>query len=256
MPFFSIITPTYKRADVLKQAIRSVLDQNYPDFEMIVINDSPDDRSYNDLKNDLKNPHITYVKNKRNEGANFSRNYALDLVSARSDWVIFLDDDDYLTPNTLKIFSSLIQKYTNDKWFMCNRATNDGKSLTKIVKNDARLNYAWNFLITKRFKGDATHCIRKNTLRNIYFPKTIKQGDEWLFFYELSLRSPFFYHNFNATKTFGYKTSGLNFRKRTTEEQLRTLKLLWKEGKARKIHLNPSFIIYISMRFVRSFVKK
>lgn len=256
MPFFSIITPTHKRADGLKRALLSVLDQNYPNFEIIVINDSPDDTSYKDIEKEIKDPHITYVKNKKNEGVNFSRNRALDLVSIKSDWIIFLDDDDYLAPDTLRTFSNLIQKHTDEKWFICNRATSEGKSLTHISKNNTRFNYAWNFLITKRFKGDATHCIHKNTLKNIYFPKTIKQGDEWLFFYERSLRSPLFYHNFNATKTFGYEKEGLNFRPRTTHEQLQTLKLLYKEGKTRKIHLHTSFIIYILIRFMRSFVKK
>ncbi|MFH1188283.1 MAG: glycosyltransferase family 2 protein [bacterium] len=256
MPYFSIITPTYKRANALRRAIFSVMGQNYQDFEMIIINDSPDDESYKDIDDVFIDSRIRYIKNERNKGVNFSRNRALDLVSMESDWVIFLDDDDYFASDTLKIFSDLIKKYENDTWFMCNRATKGGVSLTSISKNDTRLNYVWNFLITKRFKGDATHCIRKDALKDIYFPKTIKQGDEWLFFYELSLHSPFFYHNFNATKTLGYETGGLNFRQRTIKKQLQTLKLLYQEGKERKIHLNPSFVIYMSMRLIRSFIKK
>ena len=41
MSFFSIITPTYKRADKLQRAIDSVMSQTSGDFEMIIVNDSP-----------------------------------------------------------------------------------------------------------------------------------------------------------------------------------------------------------------------
>ena len=43
---FSIITPTYKRADTLRRAISSLLSQTHTDWEMVVINDSPEDKSY------------------------------------------------------------------------------------------------------------------------------------------------------------------------------------------------------------------
>ena len=255
MPFFSIITPTYKRVDKLQKAIDSVLNQSYQNFEMIIVNDSPNDESYKNFENNISDPRIIYLKNEKNSGVNFSRNRGLDSISPKAEWVIFLDDDDTLAKDTLQTFVDLIKKNENEKWFVCNRATTDGKSLTKSPKNNSHINYAWDYLITKRFKGDATHCIKKELLKNNYFPKTIKQGDEWLFFYELSLRTQFFYHNFNATLTDGYSDDGLNFRKRTIAEQLNTLKLLIKEGVQRKIFWHLTFIMYIKLRFLRAFIK-
>ena len=169
MPLFSIITPTYKKATNLRRAIDSVLNQNHTSFEIIIINDSPDDTSYADIEQNktFADSRIRYYKNDCNKGVNFSRNRELDLVSEKSDWIIFLDDDDYLAEDALNNFSKLIHENKNEKWFVCNRATDTGISLTHISGNNKRHNYAWNFLITKRFKSDATHCIQREALKHI-----------------------------------------------------------------------------------------
>ena len=83
----------------------------------------------------------------------------------------------------------------------------------------------------------------------------MKQADEWLFFYQLSLQTKLFYHDFNATITDGYEKSGLNQRKRTTIEQLKTLTALAKEGYRLRLLFYPTFILYLGVRFIRSFLK-
>jgi glycosyltransferase involved in cell wall biosynthesis len=258
MPFFSIITPTYKRGDKLQKAVDSVLAQTHKDFEMIIVNDSPDDLTYAEFEDNLKiavEHKIKYVKNDKNSGVNFTRNRGLDLVSEKADWILFLDDDDIFTPETLETFARLIQENPVQNWFVANRAMANGKSLTDIGGSDIAQEYIWNFLITRRFNGDATHCINKSFSKNIYFSKTVRQGDEWFFFFQLSLKSYFFYHDFNATITDGYQESGLNYRERTTMEQLRTIGLLVTEGAQLGIAFSPSFIVYMCIRFVRAFVK-
>jgi len=47
----SIIIPTYKRPDLIKRAIRSILNQTYQDFEIVIIDDSPDDETEKVVKN-------------------------------------------------------------------------------------------------------------------------------------------------------------------------------------------------------------
>ena len=93
---FSIITPTYKRSDKLIRAVKSVQAQTYKDWEMVVVNDSPNDETYIPFASSINDPRIHYHVNKTNSGVNFTRNFALDRVSADSKWVVFLDDDDYL----------------------------------------------------------------------------------------------------------------------------------------------------------------
>jgi len=255
MATFSIITPTYKKADKLTRAIRSVFEQANQNFTMIIVNDSPDDASYASLEQGLLlDTRIRYVKNEKNMGANFSRNRGISMADEDS-WIIFLDDDDYLANEALLTFETLIEKHSKEHWFIANRADESGISYTRIVPDKAHLEYAWNFLILRKFSGDATHCIRASFAKKILFPMHIRQGDEWIFFYELGTKTGFYYTNYNATLTDGYDASGLNFRARSTHTQLHTLRLLWNEGASRGLLSKPSFLIYMAMRFVRAFVK-
>lgn len=249
---FSIITPTYKRADKLIRAVGSVLKQTHIDWEMIIVNDSPTDTSYGTFEASISDPRITYLKNEENMGVNFSRNRALDSISKDSDWIIFLDDDDYLAPGALETFSDLISKYPNNEWFVTNRAFPDGNSITRFPRSDIEYSYAWDYLILKRCKGDATHCIKTTLVDGIRFSKLIKQAEEWIFFYQIGLKSKIFYHPHNSTLTEGYnETSGLNFRKRTRTEQLKTLANLTHEDARLRLIYHPTYLAYLFMRLIR-----
>lgn len=249
---FSIITPTYKRRDLLGRAVQSVLRQTYAEWEMIIVNDSPDDFSYKTLPSSSNDLRICYFVNDKNRGVNYSRNRALDSVSKDSDWVIFLDDDDYLAPDTLATFNKLTTTHPECKWFVTNRAYANGTLVTKYPKPETWYSYIKDVLILKRCKGDVTHCIKTSILTNIRYSKYIKQAEEWLFYYQIALREKIFYHNHNSTLTDGYdKVSGLNFRKRTRGEQVETLRAFIHEGYRLHLQHHTTFLIYLFMRFVR-----
>lgn len=252
---FSIITPTHKRIDGLMRAVASVQAQTYQDWEIIIVNDSPADTSYARFFSHINDPRIRYISNISNLGVNTSRNKALDALSINSEWVIFLDDDDYFAPDTLATYVDLISKHKDMSWFVTNRALQDGTSLTKIAKSDITYSYAWEYLILKRCKGDATHCISTTSLNNIRFSKKIKQGEEWFFFFQLGLKHKMFYHDHNSTISEGYSTQGLNDRKRSQKEQLDTVKKLYLEGLPLSLSRNLTFLIYISMRVFRAFIR-
>lgn len=249
---FSIITPTYKRGGLLARAVNSVLHQSYTDWEMIIVNDSPDDSSYSVFASSIADPRIHYYVNDVNRGVNYSRNRALDSVSKDSDWVIFLDDDDYLAPDALEDFKTLTTAHQEGKWFITNRAYASGVLVTKYPKPEARYSYIRDVLILKRCKGDVTHCIKTTLLAKVRYSKHIKQAEEWLFYYQIALHKKMYYHSHNSTLTDGYdEITGLNFRKRTRKEQFKTIRAFIREGY--DIHLlhHPTFLIYLLMRFVR-----
>jgi glycosyltransferase involved in cell wall biosynthesis len=252
---FSIITPTYRRADMLRRAVASVVAQTYSDWEMIIVNDSPDDASYQDFASSINDPRISYHVNPINKGVNFSRNYALDKVSADSKWVIFLDDDDYLSPDALKIFHGLIETHTGTNWFITNRAYTDGVPVTKIKSSDRRYSYIRDYLLLRRIKGDVTHAINTNSIHHTRFSKYVKQGEEWIFFYELGLREKMFYHDHNSTLTDGYGKNGLNFRQRSLQSYLKDLSILSYEGIKRGLWYHPTFFFYLSGRLIKRLLR-
>lgn len=253
---FSIITPTFKRAEHLIRAVSSVQNQTYKDWEMVIVNDSPDDTKYEKFESSINDPRIRYLKNSKNEGVNFTRNRALDSISIHSDWVIFLDDDDYLAPDALATFAELIRSKGAVSWFITNRAYKNGNPVTEFPKSDTWYSYARDYLILKRCKGDATHCIDTRKLNGIRFSQKLKQAEEWLFFYQLGLKNRFYYHDHNSTITEGYDAQGgLNFRKRPRKNQLLTLIVLGYEGTLLRISYHPTFILYLFMRFIRVLIK-
>ncbi len=255
---FSIITPTFRRKERLDRAVASVLAQTYQDWEMIIINDSPFDETYNEFATSINDARIHYHVNPKNNGVNYSRNHALDKLSADSRWVIFLDDDDYLAPDTLATLSRLILLGGDIKWIMTNRAYKNGKSVTSTPYDDALFSYAWSYLIFKRIKGDATHCIETKliTHNRMRFSKYVKQGEEWFFFYQVGLRTKIFYHDHNSTITDGYDDqSGLNFRRRSFRERYESQLQLFYEGSRKKL-LHPSFLFYLFLRTLKLFIPK
>lgn len=253
---FSIITPTHKRAHLLARTIESVLNQTYTNWEMIIVNDSPEDTSYGALISSLTDTRIHYYKNDINRGVNHSRNFAMDHIAKDSDWIVFLDDDDYFAQDALQALHNLIISKPHIRWFVTNRAHANGKLVTHYPKNNTYYSYIWDRLILKRCKGDVTDCLESNLVKNIRYSKHIKQAEEWVFFYQISLKEKFYYHSHNSTLTDGYdEIFGLNFRKRTKKEQYDTLLKFIKEGKELGILYRPTFILYLCIRLVRLVIK-
>lgn len=251
---FSIITPTFKRKELLKRAVASLQAQTYKDWEMLIVNDSPYDESYKEFAVSLNDARIRYYCNDSNHGVNYSRNFALERISADSKWVIFLDDDDYLAPDTLAHFSECILLNPHKRWFLTNRALKNGTPLTRFPHEETLYSYAWQYLILKRCKGDATHCIETKLITHIHarFSHHVKQGEEWFFFYQVGLHEKIFYSDHNSTISDGYDAaSGLNFRRRTRTEQFETITTLVYEGARGGFLLKPSFIVYCLLRYIK-----
>lgn len=249
---FTIITPTYERADKLVRAVQSVQSQTYRDWEMIIVNDSPNDESYAPFASSINDPRIHYHINHTNSGVNFSRNKALDKASSHSDWTIFLDDDDYFAPDALQTFHDLILNHPEKTWFITNRAHRDGTPMTDIKKSNTSYSYIWDYLLLHRIRGDVTHAIETSKLHTIRFPQRVKQGEEWLFFYQLGLTEKVFYVDHNSTISDGYdEQNGLNFRKRSRAEKFEALSVLFYEGVERGIAYHPTFLIYMLARLIK-----
>ena len=68
---FSIITPTFKRQELLSRAVASLQAQTYKDWEMIIVNDSPKDTAYHDFTSSVNDSRIHYFVNEINRGVNY-----------------------------------------------------------------------------------------------------------------------------------------------------------------------------------------
>jgi len=126
VPKFSIITPLYNKEKDIKNTLLSVLDQSFKDFEVIVINDGSTDNSEEIVKSVSDKRIFLYTK--KNEGVSKARNYGVEKAS--SNYIAFLDADDYWYPNHLENLDFLITKYPNNSWYASAYEKKRNNSLT------------------------------------------------------------------------------------------------------------------------------
>ncbi|MFC4161599.1 glycosyltransferase [Chitinimonas lacunae] len=106
-PCFSVVLTTYNRAELLGDAVRSVLEQSCGDFELIVVNDAgaPVEAT---LAPFLDDGRILYLRHAVNRGLSAARNTALALVRGR--YICYLDDDDLMRPEHLATIKAALDR--------------------------------------------------------------------------------------------------------------------------------------------------
>ena len=98
-PVISVIIPVYNTEKYLRCCIDSVLAQTYKDFELLLIDDGSTDSSGAICDEYAEKDTRVRVFHKENGGVSSARNLGLD--NARGNWIMFVDGDDWIAPNTL-----------------------------------------------------------------------------------------------------------------------------------------------------------
>ena len=111
-PMVTIIVPVYNAEKTLRRCIDSVLDQEFSDFELLLVNDGSKDSSGSICQEYAKKDSRIRLLDKPNTGVSDSRNQAISLT--RGTYLQFLDSDDWITPNATKLFVETAEKYHCD----------------------------------------------------------------------------------------------------------------------------------------------
>lgn len=110
---FSVIIPVYNKEQVIERCIKSVLNQTYQNFEIVVIDDGSADNSKYILST-IKDTRIKIIT-QTNFGVSVARNVGIE--NSVQPWICFLDADDEWLPNHLDILNELIKKYPDKRIF-------------------------------------------------------------------------------------------------------------------------------------------
>lgn len=113
MSFFSVIIPLYNKECFIENTLKSVLNQSFTDFEVIIINDGSTDKS-EEKTLEFKDARIQYF-HKENGGVSSARNFGIE--KSKSDYIAFIDADDYWYPNFLQEMHQNIHKHPEFKVF-------------------------------------------------------------------------------------------------------------------------------------------
>jgi len=99
-PYVSVVLPTYNRAKILLRAIRSVLDQTFTDFELIVVDDGSIDETPSLIRS-IADERMIYIQHSLNSGVSAARNSAIH--ASRGELIAFQDSDDEWQPQKLAL---------------------------------------------------------------------------------------------------------------------------------------------------------
>jgi glycosyltransferase involved in cell wall biosynthesis len=97
----SVVVPIYNAGRKLDKCIKSILDQTFKDFELVLVNDGSTDSSLDICKEYEKKDSRVILINKKNEGCIAARRCGIE--ESNSDYVMFVDADDWIDKNTIDI---------------------------------------------------------------------------------------------------------------------------------------------------------
>jgi len=106
---YSIIIPVYNAEKYLKKCIDSILDQNYKNYELILVNDGSSDSS-GSICNKYKDS-VVKVIHKENGGSTSARKAGSSI--AKGEYIVFIDADDFIEQDFLERINQYIDEYDN-----------------------------------------------------------------------------------------------------------------------------------------------
>jgi glycosyltransferase involved in cell wall biosynthesis len=172
-PLFSIILPVYNRELLVKRAIESCLAQDYPDFELIVVDDGSTDRSVS-VAEAYRDSRISVVRHPVNRGVGPARNTGVE--AGRGEWIVCLDSDDELLPEGLSAMAARVNRVdrlVDGVRFMC-RLDSGALSPDPALQGeiwDYQGYVRWAESVRDR-RQESLPCVRRATFRVTRYPET------------------------------------------------------------------------------------
>lgn len=231
MPFFSIIIPLFNKENFIESTLKSVLIQSFTDFEILIVNDGSTDSSEEKAKQ-FADPRIRYFL-KENGGASSARNYGIE--KAQSNYITFLDADDYWYPTFLQEMCEKINRFPKQKVFSAAIEIETSKKTIPAVYSIEKTN---DFEIVNYFKASSkesviwTSCavFHKNIFEEIgNFDTEIQSGqdtDLWIriglvypILFSWKILARYVYDETSLSKNTHFNYTKINFSKFSEQEK-------------------------------------
>lgn len=116
LPSLTVVIPTYNRADYLRVAIQSVLDQTFQDFEILVSDNASSDNT-TEVVASFGDARIRYHRHARNIGP--TPNWRFAMTQPQTEFIAPLADDDYYLPEHLATGLQAIRQYPQAAYYTC-----------------------------------------------------------------------------------------------------------------------------------------
>jgi len=207
-PLISVIIPTYNRGYVVGNTVKSVLDQKYPNFEIIVIDDGSEDDTKEVLR--IFTDKIKYLY-QANSGVSSARNAGIK--ESRGEWVTFLDSDDEWSPEYLHTQNVFLSRQSHLEASISNSTLHNYGELIDVFKWRGVSKHVtdtgfyipadtFRFVLKNHITQLATLIVKKSVLEvnNIYFNENISIAEDLEFILKISLCTPIGFNSANHVK--------------------------------------------------------
>ena len=177
LPLVSIITPTFNSTKFIAQTIRSVQNQSYSNWELIVVDDCSTDETVNIIKDFVANDSRVFLYQlEKNSGAGIARNLGIQKANGR--FIAFLDSDDLWKREKLKTqVDYLISKNVPFTFSYYECINEEGEPLNKIITAPQKLTF--NKLFFCNFVGNLTGIYDVSYFGKIPISK-IRKRQDWI----------------------------------------------------------------------------
>tara|TARA_Y200000002_G_scaffold372222_1_gene369763 strand:+ start:450 stop:1199 length:750 start_codon:yes stop_codon:yes gene_type:complete len=160
-----IILPNYNSSEFIDETIKSVLNQNFKNWRLIIIDDYSDIKTRKKIKGYEKFKKIKVFWLKKNKGAAYCRNFAIS--KSKSKYLAFLDSDDIWKKNKLKLQLQYMKKNNYD--FTYTYYETFGLQSRKIIPPE---NFDFERFIKNTSIATSTMMIKRTATKNIKFTHT------------------------------------------------------------------------------------
>lgn len=221
---FSIILPTYNRASFLHKAIKSVIAQTIPNWELIIVDDGSTDNTKDIVQEYInKESRIKYIFQENSERS-AARNNGINYTNG--DWICFLDSDDLYHHQHLEEFKNLIieNNFQDGLYFsgISNNIFNEEEQ-----KYNLEFQNNLEFVLLNTF-GTPQACVTKNIFRKHRFNENITNGEDRELWVRILEENKLFYHKRRTIISINHSERSVNLG--SEFESLETLKFIIKQN--------------------------
>lgn len=177
-PLVSVVIPTYNRSKELARAIKSVLNQTYQDFEILVV----DDGSEEDLKvicDSFNDQRIKFLRNDTHTNANVARNRGIK--EAQGEYIAMLDSDDEYLPHHLSRRVEKIKEWDCDGIFGSAYIDNGEEQTLKLSRPLRKGELMINYLLSDGFAQTSSHFYKANAAKAVLWDETLLRHQDYDF---------------------------------------------------------------------------
>lgn len=169
MPRVSVVIPNYNHARFLDQRLRSVLDQTYRDFEIVLLDDASSDDSRAVIERYLATPNLRFLPSARNSGSPFKQ-WNRGVSEARGELVWIAESDDFADPRLLSTLVDRLDRHPEAGLACAQSWTVDAEGQRLHLASDLfveldRRHWAQDFIASGR-EECARYLLFRNTIPN------------------------------------------------------------------------------------------